>query len=114
MRIANVYNNHILAGQLIEEDGRFFTFLYDTDYYNDGTKSAISLTLPKTSKQYHSKVLFPFFANLLSEGTNKQIQLRKYKLDEKDEFGLLVKTAQYDTIGSITVKEIVNNGVDNQ
>lgn len=104
----------LLAGQLIEDDDRSYTFLYDTDYYNDNTKSAISLTLPKTSKRYYSKVLFPFFSNLLSEGTNKQVQLRKYKLDEKDEFGLLVQTAQYDTIGSVTIKEIVNNGVDNQ
>ncbi|MDR1201256.1 MAG: HipA N-terminal domain-containing protein [Tannerellaceae bacterium] len=114
MRIANVYSNNIPAGQLIEEDDRSYTFRYDNDYYNDSSKSAISLTLPKTAKEYHSKDFFPFFANLLSEGVNKQVQLQIYKLDEKDEFGLLVRTAQYDTIGSITVKEVMNNDVGNQ
>lgn len=114
MRIANIYNNHVLAGQLIEENDKSYTFVYDIDYYNDDTKPAISLTLPKTTKRYHSNVFFPFFANLLSEGVNKQVQLQKYRLDEKDDFGLLVQTAQYDTIGSITVKEAINYGIDNQ
>lgn len=114
MRIANVYNNRILAGRLIEEDDRSYTFLYDTAYYYDSNKSAISLTFPKTTKEYHSKDFFPFFANLLSEGINKQVQLQRYKLDEKDDFGLLVQTAQYDTIGSITVREITNHDIDNQ
>lgn len=114
MRIANIYNSHILAGQLIEENDGSYTFLYDNDYYNDSRKFAISLTLPKTMKEYHSNVFFPFFANLLSEGVNRQVQLQKYKLNENDDFGLLVQTAQYDTIGSITVKEVVNHDVDHQ
>lgn len=112
MRIANVYNNHILAGQLIKEDDGSYTFRYDTNYYNDSSKSAISLTLPKITREYHAEYLFPFFSNLLSEGVNKQVQLQQYRLDENDEFGLLVQTAQYDTIGSITVKEIRNDGID--
>ncbi|MDF9828814.1 HipA N-terminal domain-containing protein [Parabacteroides sp. PF5-6] len=106
MRVANVYNNKVLAGQLIEEDNRTYTFRYDPVYYSDSDKSAISLTLPKTMEPYHSTDLFPFFSNLLSEGVNRQVQLQVYQLDEKDEFGLLVKTAEYDSIGSITVKEI--------
>ena len=114
MRVANIYNNKILAGKLIEGDDRSYTFRYNDDYYNDSSKSAISLTLPKTKKEYHSETFFPFFSNLLSEGANKKIQLRAYKLDEKDEFGLLVKTARYDTIGSITVSEIISDGTDNQ
>lgn len=105
MRIASVYNNKVLAGQLIENDDRSYVFKYDAGYYADNTKPAISLTFPKTRKEYHSTVFFPFFANLLSEGVNKKIQLQIYRLDENDDFGLLVRTAQYDTIGSITVKE---------
>ena len=112
MRIANVFNNKILAGRLIEEDDLSYTFIYDSDYYDDHSRSAISLTLPKTRREYHSKDFFPFFSNLLSEGVNKRVQLQAFRLDEKDEFGLLVQTAQYDTIGSITVKEIISNGID--
>ena len=113
MRIANIYNNHILAGQLIESEGTY-TFVYDDYYYNDTSRAAISLTLPKTEKEYHSENLFPFFANLLSEGVNKQVQLKRYRLDEEDLFGLLLRTAQYDSIGSITVKEVMNEEIDNQ
>ena len=112
MRVANVYNNKILAGQLIEEDDRSYTFLYDNDYCNDMRCPSISLNLPKTTKEYHSTYFFPFFSNLLSEGANKQVQLQAYRIDENDEFSLLMKTAQYDTIGSITVKEITNHGVN--
>ena len=44
--------------------------------------------------------------NMLSEGVNKQLQCRLLKIDEQDHFGLLSATAQYDTIGAITVKPI--------
>ena len=114
MRIANVYNNNILAGRLTEKDDRSYSFVYEADYYRDDTMPAISLTLPKTTKEYYSRDFFPFFSNLLSEGANKQVQLNKYRLDEKDDFSLLVLTAQYDSIGSITVKEIINHGIGNQ
>ena len=110
MRVAKVYNDKFLAGQLIEEDDKSYTFMYDNDYCNDIRKSSISLTLPKTTKEYRSKNFFPFFSNLLSEGVNKQIQIQIYKIDENDEFGLLVKTAKYDTIGGITVKEVLDHG----
>ena len=50
------------------------------------------------------KKLFPFFYGLLSEGINKDIQCRLYKIDENDDFTRLLLTAREDTIGSITVK----------
>ena len=43
---------------------------------------------------------------MLSEGVNRQLQCRLLKIDEQDHFGLLSATAQYDTIGAITVKPI--------
>ena len=109
MRAANVYVNKVLAGTLIEADDRSYTFRYDAAYYADTSKPPVSLTLPKTKPEYHSKELFPFFFNLLSEGYNKQVQLRYYKIDEKDYFSLLIATAQYDTIGTVTVKETTHD-----
>jgi serine/threonine-protein kinase HipA len=50
--------------------------------------------------------LFPFFYGLLSEGTNKEIQSKLLKIDENDDFTRLIKTAENDTIGAITIKEI--------
>ncbi|MDR1881764.1 MAG: HipA N-terminal domain-containing protein [Prevotella sp.] len=106
MRNANVYVNEELAGILTENDNGSYTFSYVEQYFNDREKSAISLTFPKSQKEYHSKSLFPFFFNLLSEGVNKHIQVQKYKIDENDFFSLLLATAHEDTIGAITIKPV--------
>ena len=106
-RKASIYNNDVLAGTLEKTDSREYVFRYDELYFNDPEKSAISLTLPKHQQEYHSKTLFPFFYGLLSEGSNKQVQCRLLRIDENDHFSLLLSTAGYDPIGSITVKEIL-------
>jgi HipA-like protein len=38
---------------------------------------------------------------------NRRLQSTLLKIDEEDNFGLLMATAQYDTIGAVTVKPIV-------
>ena len=106
MRRAEVYRNKILAGILSETDSRSYSFKYDSGYFNDNSKPGISLTIPKTQLTHTSEHLFPFFYNMLSEGTNRALQSKLLKIDEKDFFGLLLATAQYDTIGAITVKPI--------
>lgn len=104
MRTLEVYRNGILAGTLAEESKEYFVFRYDYNYFNDPSKAAISLTLPKTQKEYTSKFLFPFFYNMLSEGVNRKLQSLQLRIDEDDNFGLLLATAQHDTVGAITVK----------
>lgn len=104
MRAVEVYSNGIFAGTLTEEYRNQFVFRYDDNYFSDINKPAISLTLPKTSKEYRSEVLFPFFSNMLSEGANRKLQSAQLHIDEEDDFGLLMATAQNDTIGAITVK----------
>jgi serine/threonine-protein kinase HipA len=37
---------------------------------------------------------------------NRQLQSRQLQIDENDDFGLLLATAQTDTIGAVTVQEI--------
>lgn len=106
MRRVEVYRNGILAGVLTEENFKSYHFKYDDKYFADISKPAISLTLPKTSQEYKSDHLFAFFFNMLSEGVNRKLQSRALKIDEKDSFGLLSATAQYDTIGAVTVKPI--------
>ena len=106
MRKAEIYNNYILAGTLAQTDGGEFVFRYDDYYFADKDKRAISLTLPKEQQEYRSPVLFPFFFNMLSEGANKRIKCLEYKIDEHDHFGLLLATANKDTIGAVTVKKI--------
>ena len=106
MRIVEVYRNGTFAGTLTEENQQQYVFSYDDLYFNDATKPAISLTLQKTQKEYRSNFLFPFFFNMLSEGVNRKLQCTQLRIDEGDNFGLLMATAQYDTIGAITVKRI--------
>ncbi len=106
MRKAEIYRNGVLAGILFETDSGSYVFKYDVSYFNDNKMPGISLTLPKKQIEYTSKHLFPFFYNMLSEGTNRVVQSKLLKIDEKDFFGLLLATAQYDTIGAITVKQI--------
>ncbi len=103
-----IYRNGVLAGKLTEENRQQFVFRYDDAYFNDATKAPISLTLPKTQQEYRSEFLFPFFYNMLSEGVNRKLQSTQLQIDEEDNFGLLMATAQYDTIGAITVKPIDN------
>ena len=106
MRKLAIYRNKEYAGTLTEESREQFVFRYDDNYYNDTSKPAISLTIPKSQQEYTSSFLFPFFFNMLSEGVNRQLQSRLLKIDEQDNFGLLAATAQYDTIGAVTVKPI--------
>ncbi|WP_196937393.1 HipA N-terminal domain-containing protein [Sphingobacterium pedocola] len=101
-----IYRDGILAGTLVEKSRTAYVFTYSDLYYQDQNARAVSLTLPKTQKEYHSDHLFPFFFNMLSEGVNRKLQSTLLRIDEEDHFGLLIATAQYDTIGAITVKPI--------
>lgn len=101
---AEVYFNHILAGYLEKIENDYF-FNY-TKSYLESAHPAISFSFPKQAESFQSSSLFPFFSGLLSEGINKKIQCKAFQIDEKDEFTRLLKTAQNDTIGAITVKEI--------
>jgi HipA-like protein len=106
MRKAEVYRNGALAGILTEENRKSYVFRYHDVYFNDSNKPAISLTLPKTQREYNSEFLFPVFFNMLSEGANRKLQCTQLRIDEEDDFGLLMATAQFDTIGAITVKPV--------
>lgn len=109
MRKAEIFRNGVLAGFLIEENRHKYIFKYESNYFSDYQKPAISLTLPKTQPEYQNAFLFPFFFNMLSEGVNRKLQSVQLKIDENDDFGLLLATAQNDTIGAITVKPMEND-----
>lgn len=106
MRRAEVFSNGVLAGLLTETDNGTYVFCYDELFFLDEKESAISLSFPKRQREFTSNALFPFFYNMLSEGTNKAIQCRTLKIDENDAFGLLLATAHTDAIGAITVKKV--------
>ena len=103
MSAAQVLYNGRLAGILSKSDG-IYRFVYDKDYLAGTENRPISLTLPLREAPYESKILFPVFANKLSEGANKAIQNRLLKIDENDYFRLLLATAGNDSIGPLTIK----------
>ncbi|MEJ0056755.1 MAG: HipA N-terminal domain-containing protein [Bacteroidota bacterium] len=105
-RKADVFINGRLAGTLEKFSQLEYVFSYKDEYYFNSICPPISLTLPKTQQVYKSTSLFPFFFGLLSEGVNRQTQARLLRIDEHDHFSLLLATAESDTIGAITVKEI--------
>ncbi|MBP5397292.1 MAG: HipA N-terminal domain-containing protein [Bacteroidales bacterium] len=103
MRLAEVYVNGVYAG-LLTEEAKGYRFAYDEEYVQGGNTLPVCLALPVRSEPYESYVLFPFFSNLLSEGSNRVFQTRYHHLRPEDDFGLLLATAGYDTIGNVTVR----------
>lgn len=106
MRQCEVYIHDRKAGILTEKARDDYEFDYDKDYLKHKDAVPVSLTMPLKEDAYHSKVLFPFFFNMLSEGENRELQSRMLHIDKDDDFGILLATAQYDTIGAVTVKPI--------
>lgn len=104
-RKGRVFNHGVLAG-ILEEDETGFRFIYDVVYLGNPRTRPVSRTMPKRAEPYVAEHLFPFFHGLLAEGVAKDLQCRRLKIDESDYFGRLLKTANYDPIGSVTVEEI--------
>jgi serine/threonine-protein kinase HipA len=105
MRKAIVNIKGISAGILAENESGF-VFKYDDIYFQNPAQRAVSVTMPKTQQSYSYPSLFPVFYNMLPEGANKEMICRSLRIDENDFFGLLLATAQYDTIGAITITPI--------
>lgn len=106
MRQGQVYVHGILAGLLTEVNSNSYRFEYNQDYLDSEATSGVCIAMPKRKLCYESNCLFPFFANLLSEGENREYQSRLLRLDRRDDFGILLNTAEYDTIGCVTVKPV--------
>ena len=103
MRMAKVLFKGEEVGLLTQMDDGTCQFQYHRSWVEDAGKPAISLTLPKKFTAYESEFLFPFFYNMLPEGSNKQVVCKLNRLDQTDYFGLLLTTAKNDTIGAVTV-----------
>lgn len=106
MRSATILFKDEAAGILIQHDDGAFSFRYHDAWFANDNKPGISLGLPKVQREYQSQYLFPFFYNLLPEGSNKQLVCTLNKIDRNDYFGLLLTTAKNDSIGAVRVIEI--------
>lgn len=108
MRKAKVLFKNEEAGILTQYDDGSFSFRYQDEWITNNNKQSISLTLPKIEKEFHSKHLFPFFYNMLPEGSNKQVVCKLNRIDREDHFGLLMTTAKNDSIGAVRIIKLEN------
>ena len=108
MRKCKVYINGNLAGLLTEIDcPKGYQFKYDEQYLSNSSNPPVCLAMPLREEVYSSKYLFPYFFNMLSEGENRIIQSSLLHIDVNDDFGILLATAQYDTVGAVTVSPVI-------
>lgn len=103
MRTAEIFFKDEQAGVLTQHDDGSFTFRYNDNWMAESNKPSISLTLPKSQQEFNSKFLFPFFYNMLPEGSNKQVVCKYNRIDKDDYFGLLMTIAKNDSIGAVRV-----------
>jgi len=103
MRKAKVLFKNEEAGILIQQDDGSFSFRYHEDWVANNDRQSISLTLPKNEKEFHSTFLFPFFYNMLPEGSNKEVVCNLNRIDKEDYFGLLMTAAKNDSIGAVRI-----------
>jgi serine/threonine-protein kinase HipA len=89
-----------LAGVLSETD-EGYSFVYDKEYIQAGGQP-VSLTLPVSTIEYNSRVLFAFFDGLIPEGWLLNLAADHWKLDARDRFALLLATCS-DAIGAVSV-----------
>jgi serine/threonine-protein kinase HipA len=105
MREAKILYKNEEAGILTQHDDGSFSFRYH-DTWVANNKPSISLTLPTAQREFYSKFLFPFFFNMLPEGSNKHVVCKHNRIDYEDDFGLLMTTAKHDSIGAVRVVKI--------
>lgn len=101
-RTAYVYVRNVFAGKLSETDFGY-SFVYDEEYLQRETATAVSLTLPLRKNEYKSKTLFPFFDGLIPEGWLLDIVTHNWKISPNDRFGVLLVACK-DAVGNVSIR----------
>ena len=105
MKKAKVYMHEKWSGVLTEDEYGYH-FQYEQLYLDQPDAEPISLTLPLTSREYQSNVLFPFFDGLIPEGWLLDIATKNWKLNARDRMSILLATC-HDCIGAVSVEPLV-------
>ena len=104
MKCGVVYYKEEIAGIIAKFRDGSYEFRYLKSYRESDKSYSISATLPKSKAMHTSRLLFPFFYGLLSEGVQKDNQCRALRIDEDDHFGRLLETCKNDCAGAVRVE----------
>jgi serine/threonine-protein kinase HipA len=104
MRKAEIKMHDLTAGWLTEDENGYH-FVYDAAYLQKDKAPPVSLTLPLTTNEYTSNVMFPFFDGLIPEGWLLDIAEKNWKLRPRDRMGLLLACCK-DCIGAVSVHPV--------
>ncbi|WP_334060122.1 HipA N-terminal domain-containing protein [Alteromonas sp. S005] len=96
-----LYDVHV---GILKKHPKGYSFKYKSDYFGP----PLSLSLPLRASLYESDTLFPFFKSLLPEGWLLKQYARAQRIDERDEFSLLVNNGE-DLLGAVAIKSIEEN-----
>lgn len=103
MRSVVVYRGDRESGLLAKFRDGSYEFRYLRNYRCDANSRSVAFSLPKSRAVHRSEKLFPFFAGLLTEGVQKNLQCRLLRIDERDLFTRLAETCRAGTIGAVSV-----------
>ena len=107
---AIVYVKGIPAAVLIQHaqaGAQQYELQYLPEYLEHPPCHMVCYQMPPRREAYYGETLFPFFESLLPEGENLERICLELKLDERDRFAQLLRLAAHDTIGDITVQEML-------
>jgi serine/threonine-protein kinase HipA len=102
MLTANIFFYGRPVGVLSRSEKNKYSFQYLKNYIESGG-GAISFSLPLQEEPFVSNHLHAFFSGLVSEGWLRKTQSKYQRIDEKDEFSLLVNNGK-DLSGAVTIE----------
>ena len=92
------------AGNLVEDENGYH-FSYEEAYLKKDHAEAGSLTLPLSIIHYSSRVLFPFFDGLITEGWLLDVAEKNWKFDIRYRMSILLVMCR-DCIGAVSVEPV--------
>lgn len=101
-RTLSVWWNDAVVGTLrLDADGGM-VFAYEDEWLSDGTRPALSLSLPKRAGAFRRRACRPFFAGLLPEEGQLDAVARKLGISKSNDFRLL-EALGGDVAGALTL-----------
>lgn len=88
-RTLNVYLDHDLVGQLIQDDGGQMLFEYAESWRDDPDTIALSRSLPKREESFRQKECRGFFGGILPEEGNRRTIAKILGISAKNDFAML-------------------------